>query len=44
MDIERSRRALLAGGLVLAFPLATRRGSLGRAEPRPEVTVYRSPT
>lgn len=44
MPLDRSRRALLAGGTALAFTLVTRVGSVVRAEPPPEVTVYKSPT
>ena len=44
MRVDRSRRGFLAGGTALVLTLATRMGSGARAEPLPEVTVYKSPT
>ena len=44
MQVATSRRGLLAGGTALALTLATRLGAVARAEPLPEVTVYKSPT
>ncbi|MGH7322983.1 MAG: hypothetical protein ACRELA_25635 [Candidatus Rokuibacteriota bacterium] len=44
MKVERSRRSFLAGGAVLILTLATRLGAVARAEPLPDVTVYKSPT
>ncbi len=44
MKVERSRLSFLAGGAALVLTLAPRVGSVVRAEPLPEVTVYKSPT
>lgn len=44
MRVERSRRRFLAGGAALALMLATRPGTVARAQPLPEVTVYKTPT
>jgi hypothetical protein len=44
MHVERSRREFLAGAATLALMLATRTGAVARAEPLPEVTVYKTPT
>jgi hypothetical protein len=43
-DVERSRRALLRGGVALAATLATRRAAPAAPPPLPEATVYTTPT
>lgn len=44
MHVERSRIRLLLGGVALGVMLAAGLDSGARAEPLPEVTVYKSPT
>ena len=43
-NVERSRITLLTGGLALALALTSGSRSLASSPPRPEVTVYKSPT
>jgi hypothetical protein len=44
MEQATTRRTLLAGAAALALGLAIRGGPAARAEPLPEVTVYKGPT
>jgi hypothetical protein len=44
MAVERSRITLLTGGAAFTLALVTGRRFHARAEPLPEVTVYKSPT